>query len=66
MIRSILDDDEYSESTKEKYDEFVKLRNESLGKWVCTKCGVDRTKDVCPKGYSAALTGECPMVGTAQ
>jgi hypothetical protein len=29
MIRSILNDnDEYSESTKEKYDEFVKLRNQ--------------------------------------
>jgi hypothetical protein len=29
--------------------------------WVCNECGVDRTKDVCPKGYVAAITGECPM-----
>lgn len=34
--------------------------------WVCPKCGVDRTKDVCPKGDTAALTGDCPMIATAQ
>lgn len=34
--------------------------------WICPKCGIDRGKDVCPKGHSAALTGECPMVGEAQ
>ena len=33
--------------------------------WVCPKCGVDRTQDVCPKGDTAALTGECPMTGKA-
>lgn len=33
--------------------------------WFCSKCGTDRTKAACPKGHSAALTGECPMVGTA-
>jgi hypothetical protein len=33
--------------------------------WMCSKCGTDRTKAPCPKGHSAALTGECPMVGTA-
>ena len=38
---------------------------ESKG-WVCPKCGTDRTKQECPKGYTAALTGDCPMVGTAQ
>jgi len=38
---------------------------ESKG-WVCSKCGVDRTKAVCPKGHTAALTGECPMSATAQ
>jgi len=32
----------------------------------CPKCGVDRAKAACPRGYSAALTGDCPMVGTAQ
>lgn len=34
--------------------------------WVCPKCGVDRTRDVCPKGDSAVLTGDCPMTATAQ
>jgi hypothetical protein len=34
--------------------------------WVCPKCGTDRTREVCPKGYSAVLNGGCPMVGTAQ
>ncbi len=38
---------------------------ESKG-WVCTKCGVDRTKDVCPLGHTAAITGECPMSLEAQ
>jgi hypothetical protein len=34
--------------------------------WVCPKCGVDRTRDVCPKGHTAALTSDCPMTATAQ
>ena len=34
--------------------------------WVCPECGVDRTKDVCPKGHTASLTGDCPMVAEAQ
>jgi hypothetical protein len=34
--------------------------------WVCPQCGVDRTKDVCPKGHTAAITGECPMTASAQ
>ena len=34
--------------------------------WLCVKCGTDRTKAPCPYGYSAALTGQCPMVGVAQ
>ena len=38
---------------------------ESQG-WVCPKCGMDRTKAACPKGHTAALTGECPMYGVAQ
>ena len=33
---------------------------------VCPQCGVDRTKDVCPKGHTAAITGECPMTASAQ
>ena len=33
--------------------------------WVCSRCGVDRIRDVCPKGDSAALSGECPMTGKA-
>lgn len=40
----------------------VKLEaaKQQLG-WVCGKCGTDRTKAACPKGHSAALTGDCPM-----
>jgi hypothetical protein len=34
--------------------------------WVCPKCGVDRTRSVCPKGHTAAITGDCPMTATAQ
>lgn len=34
--------------------------------WVCSECGTNRMKAVCPKGHSAALTGDCPMVGNAQ
>ena len=33
--------------------------------WVCSKCGADRTKESCPNGYQAALSGECPMNGVA-
>jgi|APGre2960657404_1045060.scaffolds.fasta_scaffold45699_2 hypothetical protein len=32
---------------------------------VCSKCGVDRTKEACPNGYHAALTGQCPDIGVA-
>ena len=37
---------------------------ESKG-WICSKCGTDRTKQECPNGYTAALTGECPIIGEA-
>jgi hypothetical protein len=33
--------------------------------WVCPKCGIDRTKESCPNGHHAALTGHCPMIGVA-
>jgi hypothetical protein len=36
---------------------------ESLG-WVCSKCGTDRTKAVCPLGHSASVDGRCPMVAS--
>jgi hypothetical protein len=34
--------------------------------WICPKCGVDRTKEVCPSGYNSLLVGQCPMIGEAQ
>ena len=34
--------------------------------WICSKCGVDRTQAVCPKGHTAAITGDCPMTAEAQ
>ena len=43
---------------------FAALIKEPKG-WICSKCGVDRTKSVCPKGDTAALTGDCPMIATA-
>jgi len=39
---------------------------ETRGGWVCPKCGVDRTKEVCPSGYNSLLVGQCPMVGESQ
>ena len=38
---------------------------ESKG-WVCPKCGVDRTKNVCPQGFGATVDGRCPMTMEAQ
>jgi len=34
--------------------------------WRCPKCGVDRTREACPKGHTAAITGDCPMTASAQ
>ena len=34
--------------------------------WVCPKCGIDRTREACPRGHTAAITGDCPMTATAQ
>ena len=34
--------------------------------WVCPKCGVDRTKNVCPQGFGATVDGRCPMSMEAQ
>lgn len=33
---------------------------------ICPKCGVDRFKQLCPNGATAALTDQCPMKATAQ
>ena len=60
--------DQISNSTREACVEKIKQQFEIVEKkgWVCPKCGVDRIQAACPKGHSAALTGECPMVVTAQ
>ena len=34
--------------------------------WMCSKCGVDRTREPCPLGHTAAITGDCPMTVSAQ
>ena len=52
-------------------DEYVKNIKEHFGVeetkgWVCPRCGVDRTKTVCPQGYTATIEGKCPMIGVAQ
>jgi hypothetical protein len=33
--------------------------------WICPKCGIDRIKDSCPQGHTAAIEGNCPMIGVA-
>lgn len=33
--------------------------------WICPQCNIDRTKMDCPKGHTAAVTGQCPMYGIA-
>ena len=34
--------------------------------FICPKCGTDRTKSACPRGYGAAVDGSCPMIFAAQ
>ena len=34
--------------------------------WICPRCGVDRTKTVCPQEYQATIEGKCPMFGVTQ
>jgi len=46
-------------------DQIEKQLAEQKPGWVCSQCGVDRIRDVCPKGHTAALSGECPMTGVA-
>jgi hypothetical protein len=60
--------DQISNSTREACVEKMKQQFEIAEQkgWVCPKCGVDRIQAACPKGHTAALTGECPMVVTAQ
>jgi hypothetical protein len=43
----------------------IRFELQEHGGWVCPKCGIDRIKAACPDGHTAALTGHCPMVGTA-
>ena len=54
----------------EAFDIYEEIREhfgvEECRGWVCPKCGVDRTKDVCPQGHMAAVEGKCPMIGVAQ
>ena len=50
----------------EEFDRFEEHMAQELiheYEFICPKCGVDRLEEVCPKGHSAALTGDCPMVG---
>jgi len=42
------------------------FKDEERKGWVCPKCGIDRTREACPKGHTAAITGDCPMTATAQ
>ncbi len=55
-----------NEYIRELMNKMANTKVEEPKGWVCNKCGTDRTKSVCPYGHTAALTGECPMVGVAQ
>lgn len=41
------------------------LASQNTSSWICKSCGTDRLKAECPRGHSAALTGQCPMVAKA-
>ncbi|MFN9982414.1 MAG: hypothetical protein ACK53Y_20975 [bacterium] len=42
-------------------------KNELPKGWVCSKCGIDRTKDQCPLFNNVPrMLQECPMVVKAQ
>ena len=60
FLRDTLDDHFAAEQLEEHFGV-----EESQG-WICPKCGTDRTKEVCPKGHMAAVTGDCPMTAEAQ
>ncbi len=75
MLELMVKGDEYNmRGAYERDNEYIrgligKMSNTKVEEpkgWVCNKCGTDRTKSVCPYGHTAALTGECPMVGVAQ
>lgn len=62
---------DYCDDKAEGFEEAAELIKEHFGfkepkGWVCPKCGVDRTKTVCPQGHTAAVEGKCPMIGVAQ
>ena len=62
---------DYCDNKAEGFEEAAELIKEHFGfkepkGWVCPKCGVDRTKTVCPQGHTAAVEGKCPMIGVAQ
>jgi hypothetical protein len=57
---------EYYDSRDEAYYMKKHFGVEERKGWVCPKCGVDRTREACPRGHTATMTGDCPMTATAQ
>lgn len=54
-----------SQQMKEYARAALAAAHAQTGAVICPKCHTDRLKDACPFGHHAALTGACPMVGTA-
>ena len=45
--------------------QFLHLAGDEPRKLLCGKCGADRFTQACPKGFGAALNGECSIAGAA-
>lgn len=69
LIRECAKHAEHAKGTDVEFETYFKAMifgvEEPQG-WVCPTCGTDRTQSACPRGHTAALTGDCPMYGVAQ
>lgn len=63
MALALMDMRNVPEAWADRAGVAIKQALDRAAGWKCPKCGTDRTKAACPKGHSAALTGDCPMVG---
>ena len=71
IVRECADVADSADAMRQKWEGIGKYVKEHFGieetkGWVCPRCGVDRTKTVCPQGYTATIEGKCPMIGVAQ
>lgn len=71
IVRECAEVADNADAMRQKWEGIGKYVKEYFGieetkGWVCPRCGVDRTKTVCPQGYTATIEGKCPMIGVAQ